>query len=230
MSKILIVDDDNEIRNLLRIYLQNDGHTVIESSNGEEAVEMVNDDIDLILLDVMMPKLDGIATCSKIRENYFMPILFLTAKTEDMDKIAGLTIGADDYITKPFNAIELLARVKSNLRRTSFYNTQQKNITVNNTIFLDDLEIDISAHIVKKSGNEVYLTKTEFGILELLVTNKGRIFNLEQIYAHVWGEESILNAESTVSVHIKKLREKIEDNKKKPQYIKTVWGVGYRVD
>lgn len=229
--KILIVDDDPSIREIIRVYLTSESYDIIEAENGEEALELVDDDVILIILDIMMPKIDGLEVCHKIRTKYEMPILFLTAKTTELDKVSGLMSGADDYITKPFNPMELLARVKSHLRRYMTYasfNTQVSDR--NRTIQLLDLIIDLDAHIVKKKGMEIPLTKTEFGILELLITNRGRVFSLVQIYEHVWNEQSILNSESTVSVHIKRLRKKIETNVKAPEYIKTVWGVGYRVD
>lgn len=230
--KILIVDDDISIREIIKVYLASESFEIIEAENGKEAMAKVNDTISLVILDIMMSEMDGMEVCGKIRENYEMPILFLTAKAEDIDKITGLTLGADDYITKPFNPMELVARVKSHLRRYTKYSfhAESKISTSKNIIHLGNLIINIDAHTATKRTKEVFLTKTEFGILELLATNRGRVYSLEQIYERVWGEESILNAENTVSVHIKKLREKIEDNIKKPEYVKTVWGVGYRVD
>lgn len=230
--KILIVDDDIDIRKIISIYLKGEEYEVVEASNGIEALELIDSNIDLIILDIMMPKLDGIATCAKIREQFTIPIIFLTAKVEEVDKISGLTLGGDDYITKPFSPMELVARVKSNLRRCQSYNklfvdTQKDKSHI---IEVDNIKIDTAAYIVYKNNTVIPLTKTEFGILKLLASNKGIVFNLVQIYENVWGEQSILHAENTVSVHIKKLREKIEDDIKNPQYIKTVWGVGYRVD
>lgn len=178
----------------------------------------------------MMSEMDGLEVCVKIREKYNMPIIFLTAKSEVIDKVAGLTAGGDDYITKPFQSIELIARVQANLRRYTYIENNTAIKEDKNDILIDDLNINLTSYTVKKNGSEVSLTKTEFSILKLLVKNRGRVFNIEQIYENVWQKESILNAENTVSVHIKKLREKIEDDVKKPKYIKTVWGIGYRID
>ncbi len=229
--KILVADDDKDIRQIIKVYLTGENYEIIEAEDGKQALAFMSDDISLVILDIMMPEMDGMEVCSKIREHYQMPILFLTAKSEDMDKISGLTVGADDYITKPFNPMELVARVKSNLRRYTQYEKAVTNSTESNAkIDLGAVTIDVNAHTVTKEGALVALTKTEFGILELFATHRGRVFSLEQIYENVWGEDSILNAENTVSVHIKRLREKIEDNIKKPQIVKTVWGVGYRVD
>jgi DNA-binding response OmpR family regulator len=184
-------------------------------------------DIDLIILDIMMPQMDGIDTCIKIREEKNMPIIMLSAKSEDMDKILGLTTGADDYLTKPFNPLELIARVKSQLRRYKrFNNPPEKKEGI---IEIDDLIIDSNTHEVKVSSKEVKLTPREFDILELLARNRGIVFSIEKIYEKVWGEE-FFESDNTVMVHIRKIREKIEDNSKKPRYIKTVWGVGYKIE
>jgi len=226
--RILIVDDEKDIRNLIKIYLSNENYEIVEASNGLEAVELADKSIDLILIDVMMPQLDGVNACLKIRENYNMPIIFLTAKGEDTDKLTAFSFGADDYIVKPFNPIDLVARVKANLRR---YHDYSKTETVNNDVItVGDIELNVSSHTVQKNGELLKLTKKEFAILSLFLRNRGRVFSLEDIYNFVWGEDCILNSESTVSVHIRNLREKIEDDISKPKYIITVWGVGYRVD
>lgn len=226
----MIVDDDADIRKILKVYLTGEGYNIIEAKDGFEAIDQLSEDIDLIILDIMMPGINGISTCSKIREQYYMPILFLTAKAEDMDKISGLTVGADDYMTKPFNPMELVARVKSHLRRSKVYHQEQVKKPSTDRIDIQDLHIDLLGYTVKKNNQYIKLTKTEFNILKLLATHRGQVFSLEQIYRQVWGEDCILNAENTVSVHIKKLREKIEENIKSPNYIKTIWGVGYRID
>lgn len=226
--KILIVDDEPDIRNLIKIYLTAENYDIIEASDGMEAIEKIDESIDLVLLDVMMPRLDGVQTCLKIRESYYMPILFLTAKSEDTDKLTAFSFGADDYITKPFNPIDLLARVKANIRRYKNYSTTP--VQNKNEITVEELTINLDSHIVSKNGSLIKLTKKEFAILSLFMRNRGRVYSLEQIYENVWGEDCILNAESTVSVHIRNLREKIEDDISEPRYIKTVWGVGYRVD
>jgi len=229
-EKILVVDDDKDIRRILKIYLINAGYDVILASNGKEVLELIDGSIKLILLDIMMPEMDGIEVCIKIREKYNMPIIFLTAKSEVVDKVAGLAVGADDYITKPFQGIELIARVQANLRRYKQIECKTPTEGKKDSICIDDLNINLISYTVEKNGDEINLTKTEFSILKLLAQNRGRVFSIEHIYEKVWGQESILNAENTVSVHIKKLREKIEDDIKKPKYIKTVWGVGYKID
>lgn len=229
--KILIVDDEQDIRNLIKIYLTNEQYEIVEASNGEEAVEKVDDSFDLVLMDVMMPKLNGVEACHKIRENYKMPILFLTAKGEDADKLTAFSFGADDYIVKPFNPIDLVSRVKANIRRYREYNQNTESKPLNNAeIKVGDLVLNTESHIVNKNDEALKLTKKEFAILSLFFRNRGRVFSLEQIYELIWDEDCILNAESTVSVHIRNLREKIEDDISNPKYIITVWGVGYRVD
>jgi DNA-binding response OmpR family regulator len=227
--KILVVDDDKDIRKIIRIYLEQQGYIIIEAEDGLDALDKVDESYDLVILDVMMPNLDGIETCRRIRENFAMPIIFLTAKSEEMDKVEGFSVGADDYIPKPFTPLELIARVRANLRRYLEYGSNKIEEN-SNIIELENLIIDTAAHLVTKKGVEVPLTKTEFGILSLLAANRGKVYSLDEIYTNVWGENSILSAESTVSVHVKKLRQKIEDDIKKPRYVKTVWGVGYRVD
>lgn len=227
---ILIVDDDIEIANLIAIYLQNEGYEVIKAENGLRALEVLNStNVDLILLDIMMPQMDGIQACMKIREEKNMPIIMLSAKTEDMDKILGLTAGADDYIGKPFNPLELIARVKSQLRRYKKFNGSNSNVVSENIIEIDELSINTDTHQVKVGEREVKLTPREFGILELLARNKGIIFSNEKIYERVWKEE-FFKSDNTVMVHIRKLREKLEDDSRNPKYIKTVWGVGYKVE
>ncbi|MBE6066794.1 MAG: response regulator transcription factor [Clostridium lundense] len=227
---ILIVDDDIEIANLIAIYLQNEGYEVIKAENGLRALEVLNsNNVDLILLDIMMPQMDGIQACMKIREEKNMPIIMLSAKTEDMDKILGLTAGADDYIGKPFNPLELIARVKSQLRRYKKFNGSISSVISENIIEIDELSINVDTHQVKVGEREVKLTPREFGILELLARNKGIIFSNGKIYERVWKEE-FFKSDNTVMVHIRKLREKLEDDSRNPKYIKTVWGVGYKVE
>ncbi|GAA0744925.1 response regulator transcription factor [Clostridium oceanicum] len=229
-EKILVVDDEKEIRDLIEIYLKNEGYKILKASDGREALDIVKKDhIDLIILDVMMPNMDGIEACMKIREEESMPIIMLSAKSEDMDKIIGLTTGADDYITKPFNPLELLARVKSQLRRYLKLNNNPQNESNKDIIRIDDIVINIATHEVKVLDKIVKLTPREFDILELLARNRGVVFNIEKIYELVWKEE-FLDSNNTVMVHIRKLREKIEEDPRNPRYIKTVWGVGYKVD
>ncbi|MGH4124676.1 MAG: response regulator transcription factor [Clostridium sp.] len=227
---ILIVEDEKEIRNLLDIYIRNEGYKTILAENGIEAIEAVkNENVDLIILDIMMPGMDGIQTCMTIREERNMPIIMLSAKSEDIDKIMGLTTGADDYITKPFNPLELVARVKSQLRRYFRFNNFEKIVKNTSIIQVDDLVINIANHEIEVNGKYVKLTPTEFEILKLLAKNRGIIFSIEKIYELVWNE-SFMESENTVMVHIRKIRAKIEQNPRKPIYIKTVWGVGYKIE
>lgn len=226
-NKILIVDDDSEIRKITGIYLENEGYEVLKAENGEEAIKLITEkEVDLILLDIMMPGMDGIETCMKIRENYIMPIIFLSAKSEELDKIQGLASGADDYITKPFNAMELIARVKSQMRRYTKYSIQQN--VAKNIIEIGNLTINTDTRQIFVGEKDVRLTPKEFDILELLASNKGIVFSIEKIYERVWGED-FYKSDNTVMVHITKIREKIEEDPKKPIYIKTVWGVGYKI-
>lgn len=230
-KKILVVDDEKEIRDLIGIYLKNEGFEVIKVCNGLEALEVLQSEtVHLVILDVMMPKMDGIEACMKIRQDKNVPIIMLSAKSEDMDKILGLTTGADDYITKPFNPLELIARVKSQIRRyTKLNNTYKEPQIKQKIIEVDDLTINIDTHEVKVGNRSINLTKREFEILELLCKNKGIVFSTRKIYESVWNEE-FCDSFNTVMVHIRKIREKIEKNPRKPKYIKTVWGVGYKVE
>lgn len=226
---ILVVDDEKEIRNLIGIYLENEGYRVLKAENGLEAIEILeSEEIHLIILDVMMPKMDGIEACMKIRESRNMPIIMLSAKSEDMDKILGLTTGADDYISKPFNPLELIARVKSQIRRYIKLNNSG-NVKDEKIIEIDDLSINVDDHEVIVGDKNVNLTPTEFDILELLAENRGIVFSAEKIYKRIWNED-IYESDNTVMVHIRKIREKIEENTRKPKYIKTVWGVGYKIE
>ncbi|WP_160679985.1 response regulator transcription factor [Clostridium sp. C8-1-8] len=227
---ILIVDDEKEIRDLVEIYLKNDGFKTIKASDGYEALKVLEENhVDLIVLDVMMPNLDGIGACMKIREERNTPIIMLSAKSEDMDKIFGLTTGADDYLTKPFNPLELLARVKSQLRRYIKLNNNSVPKVKDNIIEIEDLTINIDTHEIDISGKEVKLTPIEFDIFALLAKNRGKVFSIENIYESVWNE-SFIQSDNTVMVHIRKIREKLEENPRKPKYIKTVWGVGYKIE
>ena len=229
MHNILVVDDDKEIVESIEIYLKNEGFNIYKAYNGLEALEiLMEEEIHLILMDIMMPKLDGIKATIKIREEKNIPIILVSAKSEDTDKIIGLNIGADDYITKPFNLLELVARVKSNLRR---YITLGNYNNENNKDVLKSggLELNTSTKEVKVDGEVVKITPIEFKILKLLLANKGRVFSIDEIYEKVWNEESF-NVENTVAVHIRRIREKIEINPKEPRYLKVVWGVGYKIE
>lgn len=225
---ILVVDDEKEIRDLVGIYLANENYRVLKAGNGIEALKLLgNEEVDLIILDVMMPDMDGIEACMKIREDKNMPIIMLSAKSEDMDKIMGLTTGADDYVTKPFNPLELLARVKSQLRRYKRLNTTIEK--KDDIIEIEDLVINTNTHEVRVGDKEAKLTPREFEILYLLAKNKNMVFSIEKIYSMVW-KEDFFESDNTVMVHIRKIREKIEENPRKPRFIKTVWGVGYKIE
>lgn len=225
---ILIVDDEKEIRELIDIYLKNEGYNTLQASSGMEALNILqSQQVHLIILDIMMPKLDGIQACIKIREEKNMPIIMLSAKSQDMDKILGLSSGADDYITKPFNPLELIARVKSQIRR--FTRLNYNSAVQEDIIEIEDLTIDVATHEVKIEGKEIKLTPREFAILELMARNRGIVFSVESIYEKVWNE-TFYDSDNTVMVHIRKIREKIEANPREPRYIKTVWGVGYKIE
>ena len=231
MYNILVVDDDKEIVESIEIFLKNEGYNVYKAYNGMEALDvLVNNDVHLILMDIMMPKLDGIKATIKIREEKNIPIILVSAKSEDTDKIMGLNIGADDYITKPFNLLELIARVKSNLRRYVTLGTYNNEKLGNNEVLISGgLELNTSTKEVKVDGQIVRVTPIEFKILNLLTANKGRVFSIDEIYEKVWNEESF-NVENTVAVHIRRIRGKIEINPKEPRYLKVVWGVGYKIE
>ncbi len=228
MEKILVCDDDKEIVEAIEIYLLQEGYEVLKAYDGLQAIELLKqNDVKLLIIDVMMPKLDGIRATLKIREYSSIPIIILSAKSEDNDKILGLNVGADDYVTKPFNPLELVARVKSNLRRyTSLGNLNKED----NAIFrVGGLEMNDDTKQVTVDGEIVKLTPMEYNILLLLVKNLGRVFSSDQIYESIW-QESAYGAENTVAVHIRHIREKIEINPKDPRYLKVVWGVGYKIE
>jgi DNA-binding response OmpR family regulator len=225
--KILVADDDKEIRQAIEIYLTNEQMVVYTAANGEEALKVLSEhpDIHLIIMDLMMPKMDGIQAILKIRKDNEIPIIVLSAKSEDKDVILGLNIGADDYITKPFNFLELIARVKSNLRRYTKFNSFQQT---NDELFIRGLSLNKKTKEVKLNDKPVKLTPIEFKILQLLMENPDVIFSIEEIYEKVWNEPFI-NSENTVAVHIRRIREKIEVNPKEPIYLKVVWGIGYKI-
>ncbi|OOE12564.1 response regulator transcription factor [Fictibacillus arsenicus] len=224
---VLVVDDEKEIRDAIEIYLKNEGIIVVQASDGIEAIEKLEEhQIHLILMDIMMPKLDGISTTFKIREQKNIPIIILSAKSEDTDKVLGLQIGADDYVTKPFNPLELIARVKSQLRRYVTLGTYEGRTELIN---LNGLTLDKEAKEVAVNGEPVKLTPIEYKIVDLLMSYPGRVFSINDIYERVWKEPSY-NAENTVAVHIRKIREKIEIDPKNPRYLKVVWGIGYKME
>ena len=229
MAKILVCDDDKDIVEAIDIYLTQEGYEVLKAYDGDEAIKVLKrNEVDLLIMDVMMPRLDGIRATLKIRENMSFPIIILSAKSEDADKILGLNIGADDYITKPFNPLELVARVKSQLRRytqlgSTARSDNQSEFRTGGLVIRDDLKE------VTVDGEKVKLTPIEYNILLLLVKNQGKVFSINQIYENIWNEEAI-GADNTVAVHIRHIREKIEINPKEPRYLKVVWGVGYKVE
>jgi len=224
---VLVCDDDKAIADALEIYLKQENYGVVKAYSGVQALKALEEQkIHLILMDVMMPELDGLSAIIKIREEKNIPIIILSAKSEDTDKIVGLNFGADDYVTKPFNPLELMARVKSQIRRyTSLGSIAEKS----SVIRTGGLELDMDAKEVRVDGEPVKLTATEYGILLFLMKNMGRVFSINQIYENVWNEPSF-SAENTVSVHIRRIREKIEINPKEPKYLKVVWGIGYKIE
>ncbi|WP_042274827.1 response regulator transcription factor [[Clostridium] dakarense] len=232
-KNILIVDDDKEIVDAIEFYLNPEGFNTFKAYDGLEAIEaLIENKIDLIIMDVMMPNMDGLKTTLKIRENNNIPIILLSAKNQDMDKILGLNMGADDYVTKPFNPLELIARVKSQLRRFINLNTMKNNNTIIDSITIltsGGLCLNKDSKQVTLDGEEVKITPIEFKILELLLSNKGIVFSSKDIYEKVW-EEIAYNCEKTVAVHIRRIREKIEINSKDPKYLKVVWGIGYKIE
>ena len=229
MAKILVCDDDKDIVEAIDIYLTQEGYEVLKAYDGDEAIKVLKrNEVDLLIMDVMMPRLDGIRATLKIRENMSLPIIILSAKSEDADKILGLNIGADDYMTKPFNPLELVARVKSQLRRytqlgSTARSDNQSEFRTGGLLIKDDLKE------VTVDGEKVKLTPIEYNILLLLVKNQGKVFSINQIYENIWNEDAI-GADNTVAVHIRHIREKIEINPKEPRYLKVVWGVGYKVE
>ena len=228
MAEILVCDDDKEIVEAIEIYLTKEGHHILKAYDGEQAIRVLqNHPVDLLIIDVMMPKLDGIRATLKIREKNALPIIILSAKSEDADKILGLNVGADDYVTKPFNPLELVARVKSQLRRYTQLGAmteKKENIYETGGLMIDDDRKEVTV-----DGESVKLTPIEYRILLFLVQNQGRVFSINQIYENIWNEEAIA-ADNTVAVHIRHIREKIEINPKEPRYLKVVWGLGYKVE
>ena len=228
MAEILVCDDNKEIVEAIEIYLTQEGHHILKAYDGEQAIRVLqNHPVDLLIIDVMMPKLDGIRATLKIREKNALPIIILSAKSEDADKILGLNVGADDYVTKPFNPLELVARVKSQLRRYTQLGAmteKKENIYETGGLMIDDDRKEVTV-----DGESVKLTPIEYRILLFLVQNQGRVFSINQIYENIWNEEAIA-ADNTVAVHIRHIREKIEINPKEPRYLKVVWGLGYKVE
>ncbi len=224
---ILVVDDEKEIADLIELYLKNENYNVYKYYSSNELLENINTlKIDLAILDVMMPKIDGFSLCKKLRENYNFPIIFVTAKVEDIDKISGLTIGADDYITKPFHPLELIARVKAQLRRYTKYNEQRDE----NIIDFRNIIINNDTHEFTFNDKKIELTPIEFSIMWHLCTNRGSVVKTDELFQKVWGEKYFEKDNNTIMVHIRHLREKMKDCGRNPKYIKTIWGVGYKIE
>ncbi len=228
---ILICDDDMAIVNSVEIFLENEGYHVLKAYNGKEALKYIEtSEIHLLLLDIMMPEMDGFEVMRKIRMDYNFPIIMVTAKSEDLDKIMGLNLGADDYLTKPYNPLELIARVRSQVRRYTKFGGQIQNIDPDEVIYkTGELIMNPLKKEVSVDGDVISLTATEFGILELLLKNKGRVYAINEIYENVWKDHAIA-ADNTIAVHIRRIREKIEIDPKNPKYLKVVWGIGYKIE
>ncbi|WP_346936826.1 response regulator transcription factor [Clostridium sp.] len=227
MEKILIIEDDEDIRDILRVYLEGQAYEIWESENGAEAMEQLIKQPDLIILDLMLPDIDGLSICKSIRKKYHYPIIMITAKNTDQDKILGLSYGADDYITKPFNPLEVVARVKAQLRR---YKEYAENITDTERIYHKGLTLNQKSKQVNINGREIKLTPTEFKVLEVLLQRKGEVLSGEELFHFIWEDEYYSKSTNTITVHIRNLREKMGDSSEKPEYIKTVWGVGYIIE
>ncbi|MBR6337634.1 MAG: response regulator transcription factor [Ruminococcus sp.] len=227
---VLVVDDDRDIVSAISRLLKDEGLNVLTAYDGLEALEIIAErQVELLIIDVMMPRLDGLSALMKIRQHNNIPVIVLSAKSEDTDKILGLSMGADDYITKPYNPLELIARVKANLRRYLTLGSRDSSVTRQGIITVGGLELDKETKSISIDGKKCTLTATEYKILELLMSNAGRVFSAEEIYQRVWREDAYA-VENTVMVHIRHIREKIEINPKEPRYLKVVWGVGYKIE
>ncbi len=228
-SKILIADDEREITDLVEVYLQNENYTVFKYYSAQDALECIEkENLDLAILDVMLPDGNGLRICQQIREKHNYPVIMLTAKDDETDKITGLTLGADDYITKPFRPLEMVARVKAQLRRYKKYNTApaQEDMVITHS----GLVIDVNTHKCLLNEQSLPLTPTEFSILRILCEQKGNVVSSEQLFYQIWGDEYFSKSNNTITVHIRHLREKMNDSVENPKYIKTVWGVGYKIE
>lgn len=229
-EKILVVDDEVEIADLIEVYLKNENYTVFKFYTAAEALQCINTTtLDLAILDVMLPDINGFTLCQKIRERYTYPVIMLTAKDAETDKITGLTLGADDYITKPFRPLEMVARVKSQLRRYKKYNLVLPEET-QHIILYSDLMLDIKKHECLRNDKQIPLTPTEFSILQILLENKGNVVSGEELFHKIWKDEYYTKSNNTITVHIRRLREKLNDTLENPKYIRTVWGVGYKIE
>ena len=229
-ANVLVVDDEQAIADLIEVYLKSEDYNVYKFYNGQDALDCIdNEKIDLAILDVMLPGENGFMICQRIREKYNFPVIMLTAKSEEIDKITGLTLGADDYITKPFQPLEMIARVKAQLRRFTKYNAAELPVE-ENTIVFSGLVLDKDTHECTLNEKKLSLTPTEFSILWVLAANRGRVVSSEELFHEVWGEKYYSNSNNTVMVHVRHIREKMHDSAERPKYIKTVWGVGYKIE
>lgn len=229
-DKILVVDDEHDIADLIEVYLQNENYTVFKFYSAREALACIETtELDLAILDIMMPEVNGFALCRKIRENYTFPVIMLTAKDEETDKITGLTLGADDYVTKPFRPLELIARVKAQLRRYQKYNSKKEETETRTVMSYSGLEINTETYECLLNEKPISLTPTEFSILRILLENKGIVVSSEKLFHEIWQDEYYNKSNNTITVHIRHLREKISDTAEEAKYIKTVWGVGYKI-
>ncbi len=229
-ANVLVVDDEKTIADLIEVYLKSEDYNVYKFYNGQDALNCIdNIKIDLALLDVMLPDVNGFNICQRIREKHHFPVIMLTAKSEEIDKITGLTLGADDYITKPFQPLEMIARVKAQLRRFTKYNAADP-LAEESTIIFSGLVLDRDTHECTLNEKKLFLTPTEFSILWVLTSNRGRVVSSEELFREVWGEKYYSNSNNTVMVHIRHIREKMGDSAERPKYIKTVWGVGYKIE
>lgn len=229
-DKILVVDDEHDIADLIEVYLQNENYTVFKFYSAREALACIETtELDLAILDIMMPEVNGFALCRKIRENYTFPVIMLTAKDEETDKITGLTLGADDYVTKPFRPLELIARVKAQLRRNQKYNSSKQKKEIRTVMSYSGLEINTETYECLLNEKPISLTPTEFSILRILLENKGIVVSSEKLFHEIWQDEYYNKSNNTITVHIRHLREKIGDTGDEAKYIKTIWGVGYKI-
>lgn len=230
-NKILVVDDEREIADLIEVYLHNENFTVVKCYTGEDALECINaSDFDLAILDIMLPNMNGFTLCRRIRDSHTYPVIMLTAKDEETDKITGLTLGADDYITKPFRPLEMVARVKAQLRRYTKYNPAQSEDSANEVITHLGLIMNVKTHECLLNEKSLVLTPTEFAILRILLENKGTVVSAEELFRRIWQDEYYSKRNNTITVHIRHLREKLNDTVDNPKYIKTIWGVGYKIE
>lgn len=229
-TNVLVVEDEKAIADLIEVYLKSENYNILKFNNGREALQCIeNENVDLAILDVMLPDINGFSICQQIREKHNFPVIMLTAKDEEVDKITGLTLGADDYITKPFRPLEMVARVKAQLRRFTKYNAAGP-AQEENSIVISGLVLNKDRHECLLNERPLSLTPTEFSILWLLAANRGRVVSSEELFQEVWGEKYYTNSNNTVMVHIRHLRAKMHDNAERPKYIKTVWGVGYKIE